>query len=895
MIDRGALTERAFSWNRALAMALSCQLAYRTTATRVATSVWGFDACSLLGDAGQGFVCWDSESVVATFAGPSRLGRWLGNVQLDAVPYDFGGVLHEIHVRFEAVRQPFERALAESGAAEKALWLTGHGVGGALAALATATLPRPASISGLYTFGQPRLFDPAAAEALRSRFASSCIRFVNEDDPIPIVPPGYEHVGTRIRFDRHGRVTQEDETRDSSSKPALDEVRETIHRIEGSLREREAEASLWQRVEGAVRARKSEESLLRSVVGALFGSGSDEGLWRTLEASLEGLIPGVHDHGIDAYLRHVRQQAPQRAKIDFRFESAPATRQRPADPTVESAPVESEAAIPVLVRVKDPHWVAPEGLAVQSRLGSVFSVSASPRQIEALRDDDGVMSIDVSRDGGVFELDSSLPFLRAVDVHRPPISERGNACVVGVIDSGVDVLHEAFSDAAGATRIEFVWNQRDRTGPSPHAIDPASFPQTYGTLHVRADLDAMITVDQAPSDLRDPDGHGTHVASIAAGRAVGGPGGFAGGLAPEARIVAVIPNMDTRPGDPPSLGYSNSHVDALAFTRAAAGKLGLPVVVNVSLGMNAGAHDGSSTLEAAFDGFTGMGRDPGVVVVKSAGNERTHHGHARAQVALNTVSTISWKSSGVRFEDYIEVWYGSFDSIQFTLEDPAGSPGSPQVSPAQPEASFQLDGNECRMRLSENHPDNGDNLLTVRILAGSRPIQTGTWKLHLLGLDVDGSGVVHAWVERDRSRAVTFERGDDDMTLSIPGTAEHVIAVAACESSLPVRLTESSSFGLTRDGRPKPEICAPGLAIRAAAANTADHSATVAKTGTSMAAPHVAGSIALVLSKRHKNGPQVNANQIRAALNKSTKTFTGVHHRGAGFGALDTLDFFNRF
>jgi hypothetical protein len=34
--------------------------------------------------------------------------------------------------------------------------------------------------------------------------------------------------------------------------------------------------------------------------------------------------------------------------------------------------------------------------------------------------------------------------------------------------------------------------------------------------------------------------------------------------------------------------------------------------------MNAGAHDGSSILEAAFDGFTGMGRDPVVVVVNSA-------------------------------------------------------------------------------------------------------------------------------------------------------------------------------------------------------------------------------------------------------------------------------------
>ena len=168
----------------------------------------------------------------------------------------------------------------------------------------------------------------------------------------------------------------------------------------------------------------------------------------------------------------------------------------------------------------------------------------------------------------------------------------------------------------------------------------------------------------------------------------------------------------------------------------------------------------------------------------------------------------------------------------------------------------------------------------------------------MVGSQIRDSGVVHAWVERNAARAVEFRTGDnDEMTLSIPGTAEHVISVAACATEEPIRLTDSSSWGLTRDERPKPELAAPGLAVNAALADTNNHQATTAMTGTSMAAPHVTGSVALVLSHLHKDPAkrQANANQIRAALIKSTRNFTAIHHRGVGYGALDALEFYNQF
>ena len=92
------------------------------------------------------------------------------------------------------------------------------------------------------------------------------------------------------------------------------------------------------------------------------------------------------------------------------------------------------------------------------------------------------------------------------------------------------------------------------------------------------------------------------MASIATGRKVGA---FAGGVAPEAKILVVIAD-----GQSPT-GYSKSHVDALNFIDQIATQMNLPTVVNVSQGMNAGAHDGRSMLEVAFDAFSGGGENPG--------------------------------------------------------------------------------------------------------------------------------------------------------------------------------------------------------------------------------------------------------------------------------------------
>jgi endonuclease G len=132
------------------------------------------------------------------------------------------------------------------------------------------------------------------------------------------------------------------------------------------------------------------------------------------------------------------------------------------------------------------------------------------------------------------------------------------------------------------------------------------------------------------------------------------------------------------------------------------------------------------------------------------------------------------------------------------------------------------------------------------------------------------------------------------MTLSIPGTAGSVITVAAIDADKPIMVGDFSSHGPTRDGRKKPDICAPGVNVVAARAGTLD--AARSMDGTSMAAPHVAGAIALALSKRHGAGQEwPSATQIAALLRQNTLNFTGSWTEGQGYGVIDVGAFLKAF
>jgi subtilisin family serine protease len=537
----------------------------------------------------------------------------------------------------------------------------------------------------------------------------------------------------------------------------------------------------------------------------------------------------------------------------------------------------------MLVRVSDPQWAPKEmaDLVIHARLGTVLSISASDRTIKALLKDPVVIGIEESRPSGEFETARSLPFVRVAAQYQGPAgsySEDGAAALVAIIDDGIDVLHETFLDGEGHSRVIGIWDQQDDNQP---ASPPPGF--DFGRFHTREQIAGYVAARTVPASLRRMnDGHGTHVASIAAGRKVGN---FAGGVAPEAQLLIVI----SKGGQP--TGYSDAHLAALAFIDGTAKSLNKPVVVNLSQGMNAGAHDGNSALETAFDEFANGGRKPGRVVVKSAGNERGKRGHSKLTVPAGLADWLGWKCPPDSSRVQIELWWNSADEYRFQLKSPSGEL-SEWVGRANPAPNGAL--LKSQMNFVERHPDNGDSLLKIVVDNDFSPTEN-EWKLTIEAVEVAAQGDIHAWVERGGYPPTEFINHDsEEMTLSIPGTSRSVITVAAIDAATPIVVGYFSSYGPTRDNREKPDIAAPGVQVKAALRDSVRD--VIAMDGTSMAAPHVTGAIALLLSKTARaGGPIPTASQIGAVLRQKTIKRSSRWDRAQGYGVLDVAALLNAF
>jgi endonuclease G len=570
----------------------------------------------------------------------------------------------------------------------------------------------------------------------------------------------------------------------------------------------------------------------------------------------------------------------------------------PADESVIGA--EASAGKPMLLRVSDPDWQPSDvpDLDIDARLGTVLSITGTERTIKALMRDPLVVSVDESRPSQQVECSRSLPFIKVSDPYTGPtgpFTEKGDRALVAIIDDGIDVLHHAFLDGSGHSRIVGIWDQRG-SGESPPGFDFGTYysdEQIAG--YVEKNGDPAATTTPIPAALtRNPDGHGTHVASIAAGR---GAGAFAGGVAPDARLLIVIS------GGGEATGYSKAHLAALTFIDQTASSLGLPVVVNVSQGMNAGAHDGKSLVEVAFDEFSKGGRTPGRVIVKSAGNERDTNGHAEVSLLPDSATALRWTCRTrpdhvgpppLWLRDRIELWWSSANEFRFRLREPNGQT-SEWVDTAQAEANGKLRGVSFKLQLVRRHVDNGDSRLTVEVGTGFTPIPAGTWAIEIESLKILEAGAIHAWIERRAdSRSEFLKHANENMTLSIPGTAYSVITVAAIDACKPIVTGDFSSFGPTRDGRRKPDVSAPGVSVIAARGGTFDDA--VQMSGTSMAAPHVTGAIALVLSKAARTGQEwPTATQIGAVLRQKTSNYNGLWTEGQGYGVVDVAAILNAF
>jgi triacylglycerol lipase len=197
--ERYEADRKDFSWANAHAAGLAARAAYapQDPATERRFRAMGFDRVTFL-DRGttQAVIASSARLVLVAFRGtePTRWEDLRADGACCQTPA-LGGLVHRGFLAALDLVWPgvlaAVQAQGRAGAGRKPVVVTGHSLGGALAVLAAARLEAAqVLVTSVYTFGQPKVGDPAFAAAFPAR--DRLHRLVNRGDPVTLVPIRYQ-------------------------------------------------------------------------------------------------------------------------------------------------------------------------------------------------------------------------------------------------------------------------------------------------------------------------------------------------------------------------------------------------------------------------------------------------------------------------------------------------------------------------------------------------------------------------------------------------------------------------------------------------------------------------------------------------------------------------------
>jgi subtilisin family serine protease len=457
-------------------------------------------------------------------------------------------------------------------------------------------------------------------------------------------------------------------------------------------------------------------------------------------------------------------------------------------------------------------------------------------------------------------LDSSVPLIGAPQLWAGtglPAALTGTGMKIAIIDTGIDYIHTGF----GGSGLQADY---DRNNTRVNGESPALFPSTrvVGGYDFAGDDYDGDNETQPDLDPMDCNGHGSHVAGIAAGNGVREDGSaYTGpynatthqntnfrigpGVAPQASLYAlrvfgcdgsteVVAQAIEWAVDPNGDGNFSDHVD----------------VINMSLGSDFGNETDPTSIAA------NNAVQAGVIVVASAGNDGdstfiTGSPGSAARV-ISVASSVDATDILDGFQENTPTnrtlpasfsvafdWAGLAAPVTQDLIYPADQPTGCQ--PFSPANQALITG---RIVLLDYTGDcgsvtRGANLVAAGAAGGILVDNSAAFDLFITG----SATIPMVSAPKSVGDALKAELGVGTVNVTLSNA--FLSSVPYTDPNLIDTVSAFSSRGPRRDGSAlKPDISAPGQGIFSVGSGSGSQGLNIS--GTSMAAPHIAGAMALL-------------------------------------------------
>lgn len=509
---------------------------------------------------------------------------------------------------------------------------------------------------------------------------------------------------------------------------------------------------------------------------------------------------------------------------------------------------------------------------------------------------------------------------RALNTWAGDLGQTGNGVTIAIIDTGIDYTHAGFGGPGDVETFE--------TASSPAAQESAPDPAWYDESKYVGGWDsvgdAYDATDPATSTpVEDPNpidcqSHGSHVAGTAAGYGVTADGEtFTGdyasltaetvnemrigpGTAPEAQLVSlrvfgcggsslVVGNALDRVLDPNNDGNFGDRAHVVNMSLGS--NFPLPDDPEVDIVNNLTSQGVLSVVSSGNDGdIYDIGGTPG-----SAKSALTVANSIGSQITLDRVDVLAPADVAGSAQGQYSVNFDSYATA--TAEELRGRVVMADASNrfgcnAFPEGSF--DGEWVWLQWEEDGAfpcGSGVRFNNVEAAGGAGVVLDSPRDVFDAGI---GGNATIPGVQFNRESSERLRPAAEAGTLEIQLAPEYIASATGPSNALDT-LNASSSRGVHgSNGVVKPDVAAPGTLIGSVAVGTGDGASV--KTGTSMAAPNVAGIAALVYAETDLNAYEVKNVIMNTATNDVTVESGGdVEYapNRTGSGRVDALNAVN--